>query len=340
MNRLRELRKSKKLTLKETVEKLKVQNSLPITADTLAKYERGDREPKIETWQKLANFFNVSVPYIQGTDRKTFSMDEIIEIINEYYFESLNQHKSNTVGSNFVRNVNLYIRKTSNDPIPSDFFAGKTKKSPLDTKKYWLKHFRSILESSDFKYLPKSGKEFPKITYKDGVFILFAFTLEAIVSELTEKKQLTSLGSLYMDKFNSTIEQTYDETIEQVKYSDLVSAKSAINNLSKIINSLKKEIESFKPSDAYFDDYFKSIMKEESNIDSSLKDDHLIKLRKAVLNEIIKRVKDGNKDLRNNIINQYNKADLIKIYRNYKIEHGEDTSELNDFSYLFEEDQD
>lgn len=340
MNRLRELRKSKKLTLKETVEKLKVQNSLPITADTLAKYERGDREPKIETWQKLANFFNVSVPYIQGTDRKTFSMDEIIEIINEYYFESLNQHKSNTVGSKFVRNVNLYIRKTSNDPIPSDFFAGKTKKSPLDTKKYWLKHFRSILESSDFKYLPKSGKEFPKITYKDGVFILFAFTLEAIVSELTEKKQLTSLGSLYMDKFNSTIEQTYDETIEQVKYSDLVSAKSAINKFSKIINSLKKEIESFKPSDAYFDDYFKSIMKEESNIDSSLKDDHLIKLRKAVLNEIIKRVKDGNKDLRNNIINQYNKADLIKIYRNYKIEHGEDTSELNDFSYLFEEDQD
>ena len=340
MNRLRELRKSKKLTLKETVEKLKVQNSLPITADTLAKYERGDREPKIETWQKLANFFNVSVPYIQGTDRKTFSMDEIIEIINEYYFESLNQHKSNTVGSNFVRNVNLYIRKTSNDPIPSDFFAGKTKKSPLDTKKYWLKHFRSILESSDFKYLPKGGKEFPKITYKDGVFILFAFTLEAIVSELTEKKQLTSLGSLYMDKFNSTIEQTYDETIEQVKYSDLVSAKSAINKFSKIINSLKKEIENFKPSDAYFDDYFKSIMKEESNIDSSLKDDHLIKLRKAVLNEIIKRVKDGNKDLRNNIINQYNKADLIKIYRNYKIEHGEDTSELNDFSYLFEEDQD
>ena len=66
MNRLRELRKSKKLTLKETVEKLKVQNSLPITADTLAKYERGDREPKIETWQKLANFFNVSVPYIRG----------------------------------------------------------------------------------------------------------------------------------------------------------------------------------------------------------------------------------------------------------------------------------
>ena len=58
------------------------------------------------------------------------------------------------------------------------------------------------------------------------------------------------------------------------------------------------------------------------------------------MNEIIKRVKDGNKDLRNNIINQYNKADLIKIYRNYKIEHGEDTSELNDFSYLFEEDQD
>lgn len=333
-NRLKELRQKNKLTLKELGSKVGIPNN------SLSQYENGKRQPKIEIWEKLASFFNVSVPYIQGTDRKTFSIDEIIEIINEYYFESLNRHKSNTVGSKFVRNVNLYIRKTSNDPVPSDFFDGKTKKSPLDTKKYWLKHFRSILESSDFKYLPKSGKEFPKITYKDGVFILFSFTLETIVSELTKKRQLTSLGSLYMDRFNSTIEQTYDETMEQVKYSDLVSVKSAINKFCKILNSLKKEIESFKPSDAYFDDYFKSIIKEESNIDSSLKDDHLIKLRKAVLNEIVKRVKGGNKDLRNNIINQYDKVDLIKIYINYKIEHDEDTSELNDFSYLFEEDQD
>lgn len=34
----------------------------------MAKYERGDREPKLEMWHELARFFNVSVPYLQGFD--------------------------------------------------------------------------------------------------------------------------------------------------------------------------------------------------------------------------------------------------------------------------------
>ena len=67
-NRLRELRRSHGLTLKDTVEKVKEQEALIITADALAKYERGDREPKLEILQKLADFFDVSVPYIQGFD--------------------------------------------------------------------------------------------------------------------------------------------------------------------------------------------------------------------------------------------------------------------------------
>ena len=65
MNRIRELRKEKKLTLKEVSSQLE-QNNLKISPDALAKYERGDREPKLETWQKLADFFGVSVPYLQG----------------------------------------------------------------------------------------------------------------------------------------------------------------------------------------------------------------------------------------------------------------------------------
>ena len=65
MNRLRELRKEKRLTLKEVSSQLE-QNNLKISPDALAKYERGDREPKLETWQKLADFFGVSVSYLQG----------------------------------------------------------------------------------------------------------------------------------------------------------------------------------------------------------------------------------------------------------------------------------
>lgn len=60
MNRIKELRKSNGLTLVELGEKV----NLP--KGTLSRYENGGREPKEPTWQALANFFNVSVPYLKG----------------------------------------------------------------------------------------------------------------------------------------------------------------------------------------------------------------------------------------------------------------------------------
>ena len=66
MNKIRELRKEKELTLKELSNDLKQNGILEIAPDTLGKYERGDREPKLETWQALAKYFGVSVPYLQG----------------------------------------------------------------------------------------------------------------------------------------------------------------------------------------------------------------------------------------------------------------------------------
>ena len=94
-NRLRELRRSHGLTLKDTVEKVKEQEALIITADALAKYERGDREPKLEILQKLADFFKVSVPYLQGfdehksnrlkdlRDKKGISQSQFVQAFNE-----------------------------------------------------------------------------------------------------------------------------------------------------------------------------------------------------------------------------------------------------------------
>ena len=59
-NRIKELRNKKHLTLKELGEQVGMPNN------TLSQYETGKREPKLETWQKLADFFGVSVPYLQG----------------------------------------------------------------------------------------------------------------------------------------------------------------------------------------------------------------------------------------------------------------------------------
>lgn len=60
MNRIKEIRQEKKLSQKDLAKKLN------ISQQAISLYEKGDREPKLETWQKLADFFGVSVPYLQG----------------------------------------------------------------------------------------------------------------------------------------------------------------------------------------------------------------------------------------------------------------------------------
>ncbi len=73
-NRIKELRQKNNLTLRALGEKINMSSS------RLSQYETGKREPKLETWQKLASFFHVSVPYLQGFIN--------INIPNDLKFES------------------------------------------------------------------------------------------------------------------------------------------------------------------------------------------------------------------------------------------------------------
>ena len=68
-NRLKELRHEKNLTLRELGEKVGMRNS------TLSQYETNKREPKLKTWQKLADFWEVSVPYLQGLDQEWYQAE-------------------------------------------------------------------------------------------------------------------------------------------------------------------------------------------------------------------------------------------------------------------------
>lgn len=62
-NRLREVRNKTNLTLSS------YSRMIGIPSNTLSQYETGKREPRLETWEKLANFWEVSVPYLQGLDQ-------------------------------------------------------------------------------------------------------------------------------------------------------------------------------------------------------------------------------------------------------------------------------
>ena len=84
MNRIKEVRKKKGLSLQQVADAVGVGNN------TISRYETGKREPKLETWQALANFFDVTVPYLQGIDDKPntgYSKDYIYKLLDDAYKE-------------------------------------------------------------------------------------------------------------------------------------------------------------------------------------------------------------------------------------------------------------
>lgn len=61
--RLKELREAKGLS------QTQLANELGISQQAYARYEKGDRKPKISTLIKLADYFDVSVDYLIGHEK-------------------------------------------------------------------------------------------------------------------------------------------------------------------------------------------------------------------------------------------------------------------------------
>lgn len=60
MNRIKELRQKNNLTLRGLGKEINMSSS------RISQYETGKREPKLETWNKLADYFHVPVAYLKG----------------------------------------------------------------------------------------------------------------------------------------------------------------------------------------------------------------------------------------------------------------------------------
>ena len=76
VNRLKELRQSRSLTLDD------IEKATGINRGTYSNYENGNTEPKFETWQKLSNYFEVSIPYLMGIGEKVTKTIYIFQSLN------------------------------------------------------------------------------------------------------------------------------------------------------------------------------------------------------------------------------------------------------------------
>lgn len=66
MNRLKQARISKSERDHNHISQKDVASKIGISQQAYARYESGSREPKLDTWKKLANYFDVPVYYLQG----------------------------------------------------------------------------------------------------------------------------------------------------------------------------------------------------------------------------------------------------------------------------------
>ena len=82
MNRLRQTRKLKGITLDEVAE------DIGIADNTLQQYETEKREPKKETWIKLADYYCVPVAYLMGLPS---GLVEYIDQLGYLNFEKLHE---------------------------------------------------------------------------------------------------------------------------------------------------------------------------------------------------------------------------------------------------------
>lgn len=79
-NKIKELREQKGVSQSDLAKQLN------ISRQGISLYEQSKREPKLSTWEQLANFFQVSVPYIQGLGLQDQDKKHIIMTVAFKYF--------------------------------------------------------------------------------------------------------------------------------------------------------------------------------------------------------------------------------------------------------------
>ena len=175
MNRIREIRENKKLSLKKTTELLKSNDLLTLTPDALAKYERGDRQPNEPTWQALANFFNVSVDYLKGYG---YSKDYIYKLLDDAYKEDwIGKENLLAVGMIPAYYVDKYC-KENKISIPKD--------TDLD---FWKKNFSFIFEFKEIKRLLTTKDKYSDNDIKELITL-------ALFQKTTDKKFISFVEKL------------------------------------------------------------------------------------------------------------------------------------------------
>lgn len=260
-NRLKELRTSRGLTLKELGAKVNMRDN------TLSQYENGHRQPRLETWQKLADFFGVSVQYLQGTEPDYHEITENTKIafayfMNNAYFFDVDSEDMQYISDKYLKSSGVEsrpLRNSTNIDFWYKYFGF------LLQDNYFLKtmnfnayadEFQKIIDEYNQNYNSNDFDESFKVknmsSFKQDIF-------QGIESELDKKFGLSEfqrVGNYYISFYRGELRKISSRLDEKLglAYSkqEVEESFSQFNKkFQNIKESLLKDLEEQKPEKLY-----------------------------------------------------------------------------------------
>lgn len=221
-NRLKESRIKRKLTLDD------IETKTGIKRGTYSNYENGNTEPKLEVWQELAHFFNVSVPYIQGfdehrpnglkelRDKKGMSQSQFVQAFNELLISKKMKPITIPTYSRWENSLNSPTEKVWQQL--ADFFEVSVSyiKGEIDTEQ-----LEKLIELTIFFCFPKAtlnnGKEELDEEFKPFIII-------GILSRM-----LSLLGYDSKNKFQKVYQKAIHMVDDQITFGFLNNFKCVVD---------------------------------------------------------------------------------------------------------------
>ncbi len=224
VNRLKELRESKNLTFKELSNELKSRN-VSISPDSLSKYERGARNPKIDKWQALADFFGVSVPYLQGLTG--VADEDIAKCLNKMWLD----------GSGNKVWLRDYLTASNIEDEPHPAGLNDVSKNTVD---YWKNHFSFLFRGKDSlqkDILENEIKNIVKDTTRLTTFLKknLNVNVEIPLSDIEK-------SNINFDSAKSNVIANTKTFVEELYYVDNSKVNQAIDEEIELLMNYKKHL--------------------------------------------------------------------------------------------------
>lgn len=135
----------KNLRIANNISQAELGNKVNASNQAISAYESGFRNPKPETWQALADYFNVSIAYLKGA----YSKDEILKMLQKAYKEGSKYQASNyyQIKNSICFNVDLIMIAHGQIEPNEPYINGMLSQSDVNNFEFWKQNFSFIFES-------------------------------------------------------------------------------------------------------------------------------------------------------------------------------------------------